>query len=53
MYFFVLIMKVLSCLLEKVMKGGFLSSLKVMGKNALIFCKGSQDQMVYLSWILM
>ncbi|RVW87760.1 Transposon TX1 uncharacterized 149 kDa protein [Vitis vinifera] len=66
-YLFVLGMEALSCLINKAVRGGFLSGCKLSGRggngiqvshllfadDTLVFCKDSQDQMVVLSWLLM
>ena len=65
-YLFVLGMKAFSLLIDKVVSGGYLSGYKFRGRNGsegkvtrllfaddtLAFCKDLEDQMVYLSWIL-
>ncbi|KAL6322348.1 hypothetical protein AAG906_007901 [Vitis piasezkii] len=66
-YLFVIVMEALSCLLQRVVNGGFLLSYKVRGQegegaqvshllfadDTLVFCGASQDRMMYLSWTLM
>ena len=66
-YLFVLGMEALSCLINKAVRGGFLSGCKLRGRggngiqvshllfadDTLVFCKDSQDQMAVLSWLLM
>ena len=60
-------MEALSCLLQRVVNGGFLLFYKVRGQegegaqvshllfadDTLVFCGASQDRMMYLSWTLM
>lgn len=60
-------MEVLSCLLKRVVVGGFLSSCQVQGRigegvqishllfvdDTLVFYQVSQDQITYLCWLLM
>ncbi|RVW71613.1 Transposon TX1 uncharacterized 149 kDa protein [Vitis vinifera] len=60
-------MEALSCLINKAVRGGFLSGCRLRGKggngiqvshllfadDTLVFCKDSQDQMDVLSWLLM
>ena len=60
-------MEALSCLINKAVRGGFLSGCRLRGRggngvqvshllfadDTLVFCKDSQDQMVVLSWLLM
>ena len=66
-YLFVIVMEVFSCLLRRAISGGYLSGWRVRGRNGegilishllfvddtLVFCKASQDQMTYLSCLLM
>ncbi|RVW54967.1 Transposon TX1 uncharacterized 149 kDa protein [Vitis vinifera] len=66
-YLFVLGMEALSCLINKAVRGGFLSGCRLRGRggngiqvshllfadDTLVFCKDSQDQMAVLSWLLM
>ncbi|KAJ9705360.1 hypothetical protein PVL29_003414 [Vitis rotundifolia] len=66
-HLFVIGIEALSRLILKAMRGGFLSGCKVNGRSGdgalvshllfaddtLVFCKASQDQMAYLSWLLM
>ena len=66
-YLFVLGMEALSILIDKAVRGGFLSGFKLRGidgdevqithlifmDDTLMFCKDSSDQLVHLSWILM
>ena len=66
-YLFVIVMEVFSCLLRKVISGNYLFGWRVRGRSGegilishllfandtLVFCEGSQDQMPYLSWLLM
>ena len=60
-------MEVFSCFLKRAVDGGFLSGCRVKGRSGegvqishllfvddtLVFCQASQDQMTYLSWLLM
>ena len=62
-YLFVIAMEVFSCLLRRVINGGFLSGWRVRGRSGegilishllfaddtLVFCEESEDQMTYLS----
>ena len=64
---FVIAMEALRCLLRKAISGGFLLACKARGRggeraqvshllfidDTLVFCGASQDQVTYLSWILM
>ena len=64
---FVIAMEALSCMLKRVVEGGFLTPCQVRGKgservdvshllfadNTLIFCKASKDDMTHLGWLLM
>ena len=66
-YLFVIAIEVFSSFLKKAMDGGFMSGCKVKGRNeervqishllfaddTLVFCQASQDQLTYLSWLLM
>ena len=66
-YLFVLGMKVFSLLIDKAKMGGFLTDYNIKGRNGvamnishllfaddiLVFCKDSEGQMVFLSWILL
>ncbi|RVW38193.1 LINE-1 reverse transcriptase-like [Vitis vinifera] len=66
-YLFVIAMEVFSCLLRRAISGGYLFGWRVRGKSGerililhllfaddtLVFCEASQDQMTYLSWLLM
>ena len=66
-YLFVITMEVFSCLLRRVISGGFLSGWRVRGRegegilishllfadDTLVFCEESQDQLMNLSWLLM
>ncbi|RVW93640.1 putative mitochondrial protein [Vitis vinifera] len=66
-YLFVIAMEVFSAFLKRAVEGGFLSGCRVKGRseegvlishllfadNTLVFCKPSQDQLTYLSWLLM
>ena len=59
-------MEVFSCLIKKAIDGGFLSGWRVKGRseegvqisrslfvdNTLVFFQASQDQLTYLSWLL-
>ena len=65
-YLFVLGMEAFSLLMDRAAVGGFISSYKFEGRNdterqithllfaddTLVFCKDTEDEMVYLSWIL-
>ena len=65
-YLFVFGMEAISLLVDKVGKGGFISSYKFKGRNGtkrqiihllftddtLVFYKDTEDQMAYLSWTL-
>ncbi|RVW29094.1 hypothetical protein CK203_112342 [Vitis vinifera] len=64
---FVLGMETLSCLINRVVRGGFLTGCRLRSKggsgiqvshllfvdDTLVFCEDSQDQMAILSWLLM
>ena len=66
-YLFVIAMEVFSAFLKWAVEGGFLSGCKVKGRSeegvlishllfaddTLVFCKPSQDQLTYLSWLFM
>ncbi|RVW15499.1 putative inactive ATP-dependent zinc metalloprotease FTSHI 1, chloroplastic [Vitis vinifera] len=66
-YPFVIAMEVISCLMRRAISGGFLSRWKARGRggegilishllfadDTLVFCEESQDQLTYLSWLLM
>ena len=60
-------METLSCLINRVVRGGFLTGCRLRSKggsgiqvshllfvdDTLVFCEDSQDQMAILSWLLM
>ncbi|RVX23342.1 putative ribonuclease H protein [Vitis vinifera] len=66
-YLFVIAMEVFSCLMRRAISGGFLSGWRIRGRggegimishllfadDTLVFCEESQDQLTYLSWLLM
>ncbi|RVX11584.1 LINE-1 retrotransposable element ORF2 protein [Vitis vinifera] len=66
-YHFVIGMEAFSRLIHRVVRGGFLSGCRIKGRrgdgalvshllfadDTLVFCDTSQDQMAYLSWLLM
>ena len=66
-YLFVIGMEALSCLINRAVSEGFLSSYRVRGRggdevqvthflfvdDTLVFCEASPEQMVFLSWLLM
>ncbi|RVW23165.1 putative mitochondrial protein [Vitis vinifera] len=66
-YLFVIVMEVFSLFIKRAVEGGFISSCKVKGRNeegvqishlllandTLVFFQASQDQLTYLSWLLM
>ncbi|RVW34760.1 LINE-1 reverse transcriptase-like [Vitis vinifera] len=66
-YLFVIAMEVFSCLMRRAISGGFLSGWRARGRggegilishllfadDTLVFCEESQDQLTYLSWLLM
>lgn len=66
-YLFLIAMEALSCLLKRAVSGGFLLGCRVRGwgnvgvqishiffvDNTLVFYETSQEQMTYLSWLLM
>ena len=66
-YLFVLGMKVFSLLIDKAKMRGFLKGYNIKGRNGvamnishllfaddtLVFCKDTEEQMVFLSWILL
>ena len=65
-YLFVLGMEYFSLLVDRAAEGGFISGYKFKGRNdtkrqithllfaddTLVFCKDTEDQMAYMSWIL-
>ena len=65
--FFVIAMEVFSCPLRRAINGGYSSGWTVRGRSGegilmshllfvddtFVFCEASQDQMTYLSWLLM
>ena len=67
MYLFVIGIKVFSILVDKAALGGFLLGYNITNRSGeamqithllfaddtLVFCRGSHDQMAYLSWILL
>ena len=67
LYLFAIVMKALSCLLKRAKVKGFLSGWQLRGQGGegvevshlsfindiLVFCESSQDQLPYLSWMLM
>ena len=66
-YLFVIGMETFSRLIHRAVRGGFLSGCRIKGRrgdgalvshllfanDTLVFCDTSQDQMAYLSWLLM
>ena len=66
-YLFVLEMEVFSILIDKVTRGGYLADYNfrnsfgdvtnishfLFADDTLVFCKDSEDEMLYLSWILL
>ena len=66
-YLFVLGMEALSCLINKAVRGGFLTGCRLRGRggsgiqvshllfadDTVVFCEDSQEQMAILSWLLM
>ena len=66
-YLFVIAMEVFNCLLKRAVDEGFLLGCTVKGRSGdgvqishllfaddtLVFCQATQDQMTYLSWLLM
>ncbi|RVX14550.1 LINE-1 reverse transcriptase-like [Vitis vinifera] len=66
-YLFVIAMEVFSSFLNRAMDNGYISGCQVKGRNeggiqishllfaddTLVFCQASQDQLTYLSWLLM
>ena len=66
-YLFVIGMEALSCLIAKVVEGGFLYGCRFEGRegdgltvsnlsyanDTILFCESKQEQMGYLSWLLM
>ena len=66
-YLFVIEMEALSYLIDRAIKGGFLSSCSISGRNGegmatshllyadytILFCGANHKQMMYLSWLLM
>ena len=67
LYLFVIRMETLSYLIGRAVEGGFLSGCSICGRNGeemvishllyaddtILFCGENQDQMMYLSWLLM
>ena len=67
LYLFVVVMEALSCLIKRAVRGGFLSPYQVRHRggegvkishllfadDTLIFCKANEDQVTFLSWLLM
>ncbi|RVW64332.1 putative ribonuclease H protein [Vitis vinifera] len=66
-YLFLIAMEVFSSFLKRVVDNGYISGCQVKGRNeggiqishllftadTLVFCQASQDQLTYLSWLLM
>ncbi|WJZ83279.1 hypothetical protein VitviT2T_002974 [Vitis vinifera] len=66
-YLFVIAMEVFSSFLKRAVDNGYISGCQVKGRNeggtqishllfaddTLVFCQASQDQLTYLSWLLM
>ena len=66
-YFFVLGMEALSSLINIAVRGGFLSGYRIRGRegvriqvshllladDTLVFCEDSQEQLAFLSWLLL
>ena len=66
-YLFMIGIEALSYLIGRAIEGGFLSSCSIYGRNGegmvishllyaddtILFCGANQDQMIYLSWLLM
>ncbi|RVW45049.1 rRNA-processing protein UTP23-like [Vitis vinifera] len=66
-YLFVLGMEALSSLINRAVRGGFLSGCRIRGRegveiqvshllfadDTLVFCEDSQEQLAFLSWLLM
>ena len=66
-YLFVLGMEALSCLINRAIREGFLTGCRIRGRggsgiqvshlpfadDTLVFCEDSQEQMAFLSWLLM
>ena len=66
-YLFVIGMEALSCLINRAIRGGFLTGCRIRGRGAngiqvshllfaddtLVFCEASQQKMTFLGWLLM